>query len=175
MKNCWSHRIALHPVTATPRQGGFILPVDISRIVSQLVLMLVAAVSNASIVNESYLDDVASIESNMNSAAVGDNGLARGAYQFHEGAWAQANAIAGTNHDFALAYNWFVARSMAKVYLRWLETCIKDAGYTPTKIRLYMAYNMGLSGALRYAFDNEHPELPRSRRRILDRAESMMK
>lgn len=134
-----------------------------------------ATVASASIVDERYLDEVAAIESNMDSRAVGDNGAARGAYQFHSPAWAHANAIAGTNHDFALAHNWFIARNMARVYLRWLETCIRDAGYTPTKIRLYMAYNLGLSGALRYAFDSEHPELPRSRKRILERAEGMMK
>lgn len=145
------------------------------RIVSHIVLMTTATVSSASIVDEQFLDEVAAIESNMNSAAVGDNGAARGAYQFHAGAWAQANAIAGTEHEFSLAHNWFIARGMARVYLRWLENCISDAGYKPTKIRLYMAYNMGLSGSLRYAFDNRHPELPVSRRRILDRAERMIK
>lgn len=131
--------------------------------------------ANASIVDEQFLDDVAVIESNMDAAAVGDNGKARGAYQFHRSAWAQANAVAGTNHHYDLAHNWFVSRRLAKAYLIWLEGCIRDAGYKPTKINLYMAYNMGLSGSLRYAFDNQHPELPRSRRAILDRAMRLIK
>lgn len=171
----WSHSIALHPVTATPRRGGFILAVDMTRIVLQLVLVMTASTLSATIVDEQFLDEVANIESNMDSAAVGDNGLARGAYQFHRSAWEQANAIAGTEHDYSCAHNWFVARRMARAYLMWLEECMRDAGYKPTKIRLYMAYNMGLSGSLRYAFDEKHPELPRSKRRILDRAQRMMK
>lgn len=169
------HSIALHPVTATPRQGGFIYPVDMIRRVTQIALIMATATLNATIVDESFLDEVALIESNMDSKALGDRGAARGAYQFHAAAWAHANAIAGTNHPHISAHNWFVARNMARAYLMWLEDCISEAGYRPTKISLYMAYNMGLSGSLRYAFNHEHPELPRSRKRILERAGRMMK
>lgn len=167
------HSIALHPGMAATCRGGFMLGVDMIRRVLQVVFMLTTA--HASIVTEEFLDEVARIESNMDSRAVGDRGLARGAYQFHSSAWAQANAIGDTEHPYALAHNWFVARNMARVYLTWLEQCISDAGYKPTKISLYMAYNMGLSGSMRYAFNPEHPELPRTRKRILDRAQGMMR
>lgn len=143
------------------------------RIVLHAVFMLTTA--HATIVTEEFLDEVARIESNMNSKAIGDMGNARGAYQFHLSAWAQANAVGNTNHPYSLAHNWFVSRNMARVYLTWLEQCIADAGYRPTKISLYMAYNMGLSGSLRYAFNPEHPELTRTRKRILERALFMMR
>lgn len=170
-----SHIIALHPVMATPRQGGLILSLDLLRKVIHFALMTTVISAKATIVDEQFLDDVAVIESNMDSSAVGDKGKALGAYQFHLAAWTQANALAGTNHPHKSAHNWFVARRLAKVYLLWLEECIRDAGYKPTKINLYMAYNMGLSGSLRYAFDHQHPELPRSRRAILDRATRLIK
>jgi len=43
-------------------------------------------------------------------------------------------------------------------------------GLTPTKISLYMSYNLGIKGASRYGHQHSNPLLPETRRLILARA-----
>jgi isocitrate lyase len=67
-------------------------------------------------------------------------------------------------------FDWKKSCLVAQEHLRWLEERQVKMGITPTKISLYMSYNLGNTGAYRYAFDYQNPRLPALRRRIYERA-----
>jgi hypothetical protein len=49
------------------------------------------------------------------------------------------------------AWNILDARECARRHLAWLDTALRRHGYTPTPERLALAWNLGLTGALRRA------------------------
>lgn len=73
--------------------------------------------------------------------AVGDNGISHGLMQINTEAQADRISELGVTDLFDLRQNVQVAVS----YIRWIQRNMDGADYTSHK--LYMAYNMGLSGA----------------------------
>lgn len=53
------------------------------------------------------------------------------------------------NQPFADAWNVLDARECAQRHLRWLAAGLRRHGYEPTPARLALAWNVGLTGALR--------------------------
>ena len=125
------------------------------------------------------------IESNFDFEARGDNGAGLGAWQLHKSAWDDACEYAkhkdmsfySWNHwdslkgDYKrLAFDPDVSRIIARNYLRLLEERMTKNGIKPTATKLYMAYNMGYSGAAMYDFSHTALGLDKKRRSILARA-----
>lgn len=135
-----------------------------------------------SIVTDDFLDKVAMIESNYNYEAVGDKGLARGAWQMHEASWKEACmwlAHRDSNRDFWIevagmykqsASDHTYSRCVANAYLKMLEEQMRKNKIDVTPIKLYMAWNMGFSGAKSYYFNPTSVVLTQKRRSILARA-----
>jgi hypothetical protein len=151
------------------------------------LLLSYASVEAKSIVTEEYLDRVAMIESNYNYDAVGDKGKAIGAWQMHEPAWREAcQSLSRTTvssflpwDDFAKNHKMFakdpqVSRLVAKEYLQILERHMNRAKVAVTPISLYMAYNMGFSGAYDKAFNPKSFWLDSKRKSILARANTIL-
>ena len=131
---------------------------------------------------EWFMDRLALIESNDKADAIGDGGKARGVYQMHKDAWDDSIAygrrigrelIPELSDWKKNAHDRTASRIVANFYLQILEKNMKDSkhcsnGVTP--LQLYMAWNMGLSGARRYDFNPNNPHLPEQNRRVLIRA-----
>ena len=133
-----------------------------------------------SIVTGDLADRVAIIESNYNHLAVGDNFTARGAYQLHEAAWVDGiqqlikEGRKDECDDWVYrqdAFHAYKSREVCMAYLRLTEKRITQAGYIPTKERLYMCYNLGFNAAVyRYKLNPTSSRLPQIRQAILRRA-----
>lgn len=141
-----------------------------------LLASLPFAAQAASLVDDDLLMKVASIESNGNTYAVGDSGLALGAFQMHRESWDDSvrRLFGRIPRSYAYCkancFDWKKSYVVAQEHLRWLEERQLKMGITPTKISLYMSYNLGNTGAYRYAYQHNNPRLPEVRRRILQRA-----
>jgi hypothetical protein len=141
-----------------------------------LLASLPLSAQAASVVDDDLLMKVAHIESNGNPMAVGDSGLALGAFQMHRDSWEDSvRRLFGTiprSYAYCKAncFDWKKSCVVAQEHLRWLEERQVKMGISPTKISLYMSYNLGNTGAYRYAYRHDNPRLPQSRRRILQRA-----
>lgn len=124
------------------------------------------------IINDKFLDSVAMIESNFNYDAVGDKGKARGAYQMHKGAWADAEKRLELKYDWkTFSTDSFISRMYCREYFKILYFQFLNKYHkTPTNIELYMAYNMGFNGADEYAFIPNNLALPEKNLRILNKA-----
>lgn len=116
---------------------------------------------------------VAGIESSHNAQAVGDNGLARGEFQFHKAAWEQVSAErkkAGKKaYPYAYAHDKFVARQYADHYLSWIATSLQSKlGRKPLAWEIYAAFNRGVGGfqSLGFRFDRLPKHTQRSCRNI---------
>ena len=143
-------------------------------------LALIMSMVMPSVVTNDLADRIAIIESNYNHLAVGDNYNARGAYQLHECAWidgiAQLKKEGRSEEcdDWAYRQDSFHAyrsREVCMAYLRLIEKNIIRAGYTPTKERIYMCYNLGFHAAVyRYKLNPLSSRLPDIRKAILRRA-----
>jgi hypothetical protein len=130
----------------------------------------------ASIVDETYLDRLAVVESNGRATAVGKAGEL-GAYQIRRAAWEDSVRRMFGRIPASYAYcraNCFdpeKSRRVARDHLLWIERTLAKKGYKPTKISLYMSYNMGINMAERYAHNHRHTTLTDERKSILQRAE----
>ena len=144
------------------------------------LLLASLPLSAASLVDDGLLMKVAQIESNVNPTAVGDSGLALGAFQMHRASWDDSvRRLFGRiprsyAYGKANCFDWKKSCLVAQEHLRWLEERQLKMGITPTKISLYMSYNLGNTGAYRYEYDYKSPELPAPRRRILERANLLL-
>lgn len=134
-----------------------------------------------SIVTDDLVDKFAMIESNYNHTAVGDGGKALGAWQMHKSAVCESvnTLYRKTGNNLAeIGITWnketmfcpTKSRMIAKAYMLILEEQMIKCGQTPTPISLYMAWNMGFSGARQYRFNYESWGLDSKRASILRRA-----
>ena len=124
------------------------------------------------VINDKFLDSVAMIESSFNFDAIGDKGKARGAYQMHKGAWADAEKRLDLNYDWkTFSTDSFISRMYCREYFKILYfQFVNKYHKTPTDIQLYMAYNMGFNGADEYSFIANNIALPEKNSRILTKA-----
>lgn len=137
-----------------------------------------------SIVTDDLVDKFAVIESNYNFNAVGDNGKALGAWQMHKSAFQESlNSIhRRTGSDWSEVWTWDkktlsypnISRFIAKEYMLILEKQMLKMGYKPTPISLYMAWNMGFSGAKSHDFKYDSYDLDSKRVSILRRANQIL-
>lgn len=140
------------------------------------LLLASLPLSAATLVDDDLLMKVARIESNGNTYAVGDSGLALGAFQMHRASWDDSVRRLFGHIPKSYAYckancfDWKKSYVVAQEHLRWLEERQLKMGITPTKISLYMSYNLGIKGSNRYGNQHTNPLLPEARRRILERA-----
>jgi hypothetical protein len=153
-----------------------------------LALLLAYASAEAkSIVTDDYLDKVAMVESNFNFLAKGDNGKALGAWQMHQPAWEDScnyMKFCRPNDEELIdtmktnykkwALDPVVSRSVARQYFLLLEDKMRKQKVKVTPISLYMAYNMGYSGASKFEFDHKAFWLDSKRKSILSRANHIL-
>ena len=134
-----------------------------------------------SIVTDDLLDKFAMIESNYNYTAVGDGGKALGAWQMHKAAvYESLNMLyrktgnkfsdCGITWNKETMFDPLKSRMIAKAYMLILEEQMNRLNIKPTPISLYMAWNMGFSGARQYRFNYESMGLDSKRASILRRA-----
>jgi hypothetical protein len=134
-----------------------------------------------SIVTQDLIDKFAMIESNYNYDAVGDKGKALGAWQMHREAVEESfkSIYRRTGHDYTKCWgSWdkktlcqpIVSKMLAKEYMCILEKQFITLGIEVTPIKLYMAWNLGFSGARHFGFDVNSVMLDGKRASILKRA-----
>lgn len=153
-----------------------------------LALIAFPLISEASIVNNDMLYKISIVESDCDENAIGDEGLARGAFQLHRVAFDDAVRLMKTDKEFmayasklsswryeVVAHNYDMSMVIAEVLLRWYERRIAASGHTPCRNSLYMCYNMGYTGAKLHDFNCNNPRLPNKRKAILARAELILR
>lgn len=156
----------------------------------RLLTLLLSAVSlQAELITNDFIDRVAIIESNFKYDAVGDDKKAYGAWQLHESAfkeglqWHINNSTDDTSeYEIGIYLNdWKhfaqepeMSRLVAKSYFKLIEYKFNKRGIKPTKLQLYMAYNMGFYGASKYDFNPYTCRLPAQRYAIMRRAELIL-
>jgi hypothetical protein len=136
-----------------------------------------------SIVTDELVDKFAIIESNYNHEAVGDGGKALGAWQMHKAAVYESvtnlyrrtgTDLRGRYFDFTFNMKFMkepvISRMLAKEYMCILEKQFTTLKVKVTPIKLYMAWNMGFSGAKNYDFNINSYALDGKRTSILKRA-----
>lgn len=139
-------------------------------------LTLLSSAAFGSVVNEDYLDRLARVESDNRPQAVGKAGEL-GAYQLKKAAWDDAvRRMFGRipeSYSFCRRNCFDPAKSrvVAREHLLWLERTMVREGHTPTKISLYMSYNLGMTMSERYAHNHRHPSLADQRKAVFARAE----
>ena len=138
-----------------------------------------------SIVTDDLIDKFAMIESNYNHTAIGDGGKALGAWQMHKAAvYESVNTLYRKtgNNFFDCGITWnketmfdpLKSRMIAKAYMLILEEQMNKLGHKPTPISLYMAWNLGFSGARSHRFNYESYSLDNKRASILRRANQIL-
>ena len=134
-----------------------------------------------SIVTDDLLDKFAMIESNYNHTAIGDGGKALGAWQMHKAAvYESINTLyrktgnkfsdCGITWNKETMFDPIKSRMIAKAYMLILEEQMNRLNIKPTPISLYMAWNLGFSGARNYRFQYDSFGLDSKRASILRRA-----
>lgn len=113
--------------------------------------------AGASLVTEDFLDAMEFVESGRDARAVGDSGLAHGAFQFQAAAWGDVNRMRERRGmarvPFLSGAHGPSARWFARAHLLNLESSIASAsGSHPTKEQLFAAWNLGLEGFRRRGF-----------------------
>lgn len=138
-----------------------------------------------SIVTDDLIDKFAMIESNYNHNAVGDGGKALGAWQMHKNAVDESlsTLYRKTGNDMrSLGMGWnkgtmfdpLQSRMIAKAYMLILEEQMIKLKVQPTPIKLYMAWNMGFTGARSKCFNYNSLWLDSKRASILKRANHIL-
>jgi len=138
-----------------------------------------------SIVTDDLVDKFAMVESNYNHFAIGDKGKALGAWQMHNDAVNESlsTLYRKTGNDFRpIGMGWnkntmfdpLKSRMIAKAYMLILEEQMNKLGHKPTPISLYMAWNLGFSGARSYRFNLDCPYIDAKRVSILRRANQIL-
>jgi len=151
--------------------------------------LFAASALQADVITRDFIDRVAIIESNFNHAAIGDNKKAYGAWQLHEAAFREGLDWHKNNDQEEVSenlYNIYLrdwkkyaqspenGRLVATSYFKLLEYRFSKRGIKPTRLQLYMAYNMGFYGASVYDFNPHTCALPADRYAILRRAELIL-
>lgn len=131
-----------------------------------------------SLVTKEFLDAMEQVESGRDAGAVGDNGRARGSFQFWAVAWSQVNTLRKQQGleslNYYLSTNRTIARSFAVTYLRWLETSLAATlRRSPTIHELYAAWNLGPSGFRARGFSLAR--CPRRTRSAAQRVENLVR
>ena len=125
------------------------------------------------------------VESNYNHLAIGDSGKALGAWQMHKDAVDESlsSLYRKTGSDFRpIGMGWnketmfdpLQSRMIARAYMTILEDQMNKLGHKPTPISLYMAWNLGFSGARSHRFNYESYSLDNKRTSILRRANQIL-
>ena len=138
-----------------------------------------------SIVTDDLVDKFAMVESNYNHIAVGDGGKALGAWQMHKDAVDESlnSLYRKTGNDMRpLGMGWnkgtmfdpLQSRMIAKAYMTILEEQMIKLKVQPTPIKLYMAWNMGFTGARSQGFNYNSWGLDSKRASILRRANQIL-
>jgi hypothetical protein len=153
----------------------------------RLLAMLIgcSCLNAKSIVTDDLVDKFAIIESNYNHEAVGDGGRALGAWQMHKEAVYESlsNIYRKTGNDFrSVGMGWkkstmfdpTQSRMIARGYMLILEEQMHKLKVEVTPIKLYMAWNMGFSGARSYRFQYDSWGLDSKRASILRRANHIL-
>jgi hypothetical protein len=146
------------------------------------ILLAFASCEAKSIVTSDLVHKVGIIESNIDEDAVGDNGRSLGAFQISEAAWADAvayNRVTAGPHDPHLSTEWrrwahdyTMSHHAAELILKMHEERMIKNRIKPTAMKLYMAYNMGYSGAHQFNFNINVTS--GKRKAILLRAQSIL-
>lgn len=115
-----------------------------------LIVLLAARVANSSVVTDCFIRAVEQVESSGVSSAIGDNGRARGSFQFWAAAWMDVNRVRAMRGQERIPYshatNRAVAHSFAGDYLRIIESRLaKLLNRPPTRGEVYAAFNCGVS------------------------------
>jgi hypothetical protein len=118
------------------------------------ILLTFACASALGYTDAQILKAIGMVESRMNRGAIGDAGLALGAYQMHLAAWIDANAqLAKEGRRAHSRSSWRVARvqdEVALAYLRVIRGRFHRAGLgEPTPAMLAACWNRGFSGAMK--------------------------
>lgn len=104
---------------------------------------------------DQFLDALATVESNNNPEAIGDNGRSRGAYQIQLAVWQDVNKSRAMNAKlpFGTGSKSVQARDFAFSHLTNLQSRLATAtGHNPTASDLYAAWNLGFKGFQRRGF-----------------------
>lgn len=101
---------------------------------------------------------VGMVESGMNHKAVGDGGMAVGAWQMHPAAWIDANAQlkkeGQRQYPRGDYQNPRASRAVAMAYLRLCGARMRAAGLeNPTPIQYYLCFSMGFKAFKDAGFD----------------------
>lgn len=106
---------------------------------------------------ETLLDRIEQRESGCNPHAIGDQGRARGSFQFWEITWRDVSRRRSQEGlptwDYSLATNRVIARIYAAYHIRLLRASLTSAlGQPPTTGQVYAAWTHGLRGFQRRGF-----------------------
>lgn len=115
-------------------------------------LLLLLSTSLFALDIDKVVDKIAMIESGNNHKAVGDRGLARGAWQMHEAAWIDADAKLRCGYEWEVyAHDSHIGRMYATMYATivvWgLEAKLKRE---PRPEEVYAAWRLGVSGFFKH-------------------------
>ena len=115
------------------------------------------AAPSKKLVSDKFLHAVMLVESN-GRAITGDNGNARGHFQFWRRTWDHVTSIRRKanlpTYGYSAANNLLQSQAYARTYFEWLEKGLKRNGCThPTHADLYAAFNLGLAGYKKRGFD----------------------
>lgn len=127
--------------------------------------------------SEHFLDALAWTETRNNPSAVGDQGRARSAYQWHRGAWSDATAYRQASRLPTASYEAgtscpVISREYARTLVGVYEARLRRMGLSPTPDRLWLAWTMGWSGAKAIGFNPA--DAPAHKRRGLDRLKAKL-
>jgi hypothetical protein len=102
-----------------------------------------------------FLDALATVESNNNPNAIGDNGKSLGAYQIQLAVWQDVNKSRGVGAKlpFGTGSHGIHARDFAFSHLTNLHARLVKVGITPTCANMYAAWNLGFTGFKRRGFE----------------------
>lgn len=93
------------------------------------------------------MNEVAKVESGGNDRAVGDHGLAVGAWQLHPEPWSDACRRLGVGWPHSSATNHDRSAAVAAEHMRWLQARFtKATGRVPTASDSYALWNLGVAG-----------------------------
>lgn len=188
----WQRALLHHPAFKPPGVdplwraiaiAGWIVVLLLTAVVARgaernLCSIRVPSVAQTSVVTSQFLDAMEQVESGRDAGAVGDNGRARGSFQFWASAWEQVNTLRNNQGlarmNYYLCTNRAIARSFAVTYLRWLESSLAATlRRSPTCHELYAAWNLGPSGFRARGFSLAR--CPRRTRSAAQRVENLVR
>lgn len=128
-----------------------------------------------------FVNAVGAVESNLTYSAVGDGNLARGAYQMHVKAWADANAWRKRHgmpaHRWSAWKDKGVQQQMATAYLHVCKERLEKAGVEPSWANVYMTYTWGFTSFKNAGFDRTKapPHKQKATDRVVEIVEQLIK